>query len=277
MTEVYEFIEEEYQGEQLYLRYIPLEYAIEWEDNPKEHAISDIVESIRTNGFGDPPKWDKNLNNGEGGLVFGNGRTHGLKWMKHNREKAPRGILVHRETGQWLIPVLFGIDAPSLAAAERFALDHNNLTLAGGDLNAYDIGRLYDPVKYLDILDRLQKQDIMPITVDSFDLTALKTSFGKAGSFVPDVPEIQAASIDIAAAQAVLDRKANQADSDGGELGGKKTSNSVDERWPVVKARVRPDLYDIFIEVTDDFGETDDERFEGLLKQYQIARRSNAD
>lgn len=259
-----------FEGERLRMYYIPLEEAVLWDENPKEHAISDLIRSIRDNGFGDPPKWDKNLNNGKGGLVFGNGRTHAVQWMKHNEEKPPRGVAYNPKTKQWAIPVLFGVDAESEKKAKRFALDHNNLPLLGGNFTAHDMSRLYNPDKYLAILDDLGVQDAMPITVDDEDLSALKLAvnnmFGDDKGLDPSSSVLQSlknASVDN------FSENGNSFD----KLEKSEKTTKVDDRFPVIKARVRPDYYETYLEVTSDFGDTDDERIEGLLSQYVKARK----
>jgi hypothetical protein len=113
--------------ERLDLRYIPLTQARRWDANPKKHDLDAIVRSIETHGFGDPPKFDATL----GALVYGNGRTEALERMREAGRQAPRGIGV-LDDGDWAIPVIFGVDAESHAAAVAFAIDHNNLVLGGG-------------------------------------------------------------------------------------------------------------------------------------------------
>lgn len=249
-----------FEGERLNMYYIPVEEAVMWEDNPKEHALSDIIRSIRENGFGNPPKWDKNLNHGQGGLVFGNGRTHAIQWMKYNKDDPPKGILINKKTGQWAIPVLFGIDAVSETAAKRFALDDNNLSLMGGSFTAHDISRLYDPDKYMAILDDLDFQNAMPISIDSEDLSALKLAASGEFDDIDGLKNIKSKG----------NKSSNNSNDDDFE---ELSSRSVEDRFPVIKARVRPDYYETYLEITADFGETDDERLEGLLSQYVKARK----
>lgn len=268
MVEFYpQFIDsdEAFGGERLQLHYIPLEHAIFWDENPKKHAISDIVRSIQDNGFGSPPKWDTNLNGSKGGLVFGNGRTHALRWMKHKGMAPPRGILINEDTGQWAVPVLFGLDARSLGAAERFALDHNNLVMAGGDFSSGDMMRhLYDPDSYIRILDKLEFDQNLPITVEQEDVKSLKASL--AGVFSGD-DDMVTQKTDVSGEKAT---KASSLSSNDGH-------HDMSDNWPQIKARVRPDLYDLFLEYTEDFGETDDERLEGWLLQYKKVKNAYSD
>lgn len=124
--------------ERLTLRYIPLTQARRWDDNPKRHDLDALVRSIETHGFGDPPKFDTRL----GALVYGNGRTEALERMRQAGKEPPRGIGV-LDDGEWAIPVIFGVDAESRAAAVAFAIDHNNLVL-GGDLGIEEMLGMWD-------------------------------------------------------------------------------------------------------------------------------------
>lgn len=125
--------------EQLELRYIPLTQAQRWDENPKLHDLDRLIRSIETHGFGDPPKVDATL----GALVYGNGRTEALERMRQQGKQPPRGILL-TEDGEWAVPVIFGVDAESEAHARVFAVDHNNLTLLGGDLGFADLLQIWD-------------------------------------------------------------------------------------------------------------------------------------
>ena len=125
--------------DRLTLRYIPLAQARRWDENPKKHDLDALVRSIETHGFGDPPKYDSTLD----ALVYGNGRTEALERMRQAGKEPPRGIGV-TEDGDWAVPVIFGVDAESRAAAVAFAIDHNNLTLLGGGLAAEDLLQIWD-------------------------------------------------------------------------------------------------------------------------------------
>lgn len=124
-------------------------------------------------GFLDPPRWDKNLNQGTGGIVEGNGRLETLFWMFKQGQSTPRGIAVDTD-GEWCVPVLFGLDAESEATAAAYSIDHNNLTLAGGDgFTALDVSRLYEPEAYTKLLQELAEVEMLPISVDLDDLNLL--------------------------------------------------------------------------------------------------------
>ena len=141
---------------ELTLKYVPLSKLTYWEQNPKLHDIGAIAASITKHGFRDPLGWDCQLNGGEGGVSEGNGRRETLARMKEQKSPVPRGIL--EADGDWLVPVLFGVDAESEAAAQAFAIDHNSLTMMGGAFTALDISKLYDTT-YLDLLEDLMAKD----------------------------------------------------------------------------------------------------------------------
>jgi hypothetical protein len=126
-------IQDPTENERLRVEYIPLDLALVWEDNKKLHDIPKLIESFETHGFKDPPKFEPVLNDGRGGIVEGNGRMEALAKMRREAIPPPRGIAV-TEDGVWLVPVLFGVDAASEAAAEAYGVDHNATTLAGGGI-----------------------------------------------------------------------------------------------------------------------------------------------
>ena len=157
-------------SETLELRYIPLSQAQLWDQNPKRHDIGALSRSIETHGFGDPPKYDATL----GGLVYGNGRTEALERMQIDGRQPPRGILTTDE-GEWAVPVIFGVDAESEAAAVAFAIDHNNLTLLGGDLGFEDVLRIWDEPGLQAVLDTMPDAGDLLASLDADDVAALLT------------------------------------------------------------------------------------------------------
>jgi hypothetical protein len=155
-------------SEQLTLKYIPLTQAKRWDRNPKKHDIGAICRSIELHGFRDPPAYDAALD----AFVEGNGRTDALEALWQQKRPAPRGIAV-LEDGVWALPVIFGLDAASRAAAEAYGVDHNNLTMSGGDFAAWDIAKLWNEDEYTTLLKELAEADMMPVSVDGDDLDAL--------------------------------------------------------------------------------------------------------
>lgn len=174
--------------ERLELRYVPLSQARRWDENPKKHDLDSIIRSIETYGFGDPPKFDATLD----ALVYGNGRTEALERMKEDGKTPPRGIGL-LDDGEWAVPVIFGVDAESEAAAVAFAIDHNNLTLAGGDLGFTDLLRVWD------------EEGLQKVLADTPDAAELLTSLEEQDlDSLVQGPDFQPAS---AEDQSRLDKK----------------------------------------------------------------------
>ena len=169
-------------NEQLELRYIVLPQARQWDANPKRHDFERLQRSIETHGFGDPPKFDATL----GALVYGNGRTEVLERMKSEGKEPPRGILV-LEDGEWAVPVIFGVDAESEAAAVAFAIDHNNLTLLGGDLGFADLLQIWDEPGLQAVLTEVPDAGQLLTSLDPADVDALLIG----PDFEPVAPEDQ--------------------------------------------------------------------------------------
>jgi len=159
---------DELEGEILEVKYIPVSQVILWDMNPKQHAIDSLIESIQKNGFRDPPSFDATL----GALIEGNGRATALGEMCRNDYEVPRAILVHKETGEWYMPVNFGVNSATRNAAVAYAIDHNNLTMAGGDFTVFDYLRMWNTDEMTGLLEGLDAED-MPVTIDVDDLSII--------------------------------------------------------------------------------------------------------
>lgn len=158
--------------DRLELRYVRLSDLRRWSGNAKLHDIGALIQSIKRYGFKDPPKVEPTLNDGQGGIVAGNGRWEALALMRDDGEEPPRGIALD-EDGEWCVPVLFGVDAASRAEAEAFGVDANNLTVSGGDLGIDSMLGLWDEQSLTTLLTSLGEEGELPITLDGEDLDAL--------------------------------------------------------------------------------------------------------
>lgn len=170
------------QGDTTTTRYIPIDKIMDmrWVDNPKLHDLQAIWQSIERNGFRDRPAWDSNLTpvegeHGSGAILFGNGRIEALHWGWKNQQDKPQGIL-EDDKGLWYVPVEFGLDSASEVQAQAFGIDHNSLTMSGGDFEASDIWRMYDREVLAELGERIASSDngVEPITLDGDSLGALQ-------------------------------------------------------------------------------------------------------
>jgi hypothetical protein len=151
----------------LRIEYVPLDDILLWDHNPKLHDIGALIESIWRYGFVDEPKYDATL----GAIVFGNGRLLALAQGRQAGREPPRGIKQAKDK-TWLVPIKFGVDQPSQAEAEALGIDHNNLTMAGGDFTAIDMSRAWNS-NYAALLNNLAQGDTFTVTVNAEALAAL--------------------------------------------------------------------------------------------------------
>lgn len=150
----------------LSLKYIPISQAELFDNNAKLHSLDQIIQSITRYGFKSACKWEGKLNDGRGGIVAGNGRVEALRVMEERGDDLPIGI-AQDETGEWCVPVLFGVEAESEAIAQAYALDDNNLTLLGGDLALTDLKKLYNQELLMSELEELAQSGNLPVTFDN--------------------------------------------------------------------------------------------------------------
>ncbi len=155
-------------GDLLTIRYVTLDQALAWvwAGNPKKHDLDGLTASIRTHGFRDPSIYDSTLD----AIPAGNGRLEALAHLREQGESAPRGVGLDG-AGVWHVPLIFGADATSQLAAQRFGIDHNNLTVVG--FSAEEVARLWRTEDYLTLLERLQQADELPVSVSAENMQTL--------------------------------------------------------------------------------------------------------
>lgn len=166
------------EGETTQKRWVPLHVALQllWEQNPKLHDMGLAVASIEKHGFRDNSAFDMNLTNAsgaKGAIVYGNGRIQALAWMYEQKRPLPRGVMRHKVEGYWCVPVEFGLDAVNEAAATAFAIDHNSLTLSGGDFQNYEAIRIYDEALLKDLMQGVYDAGETLAMLDGNDLDEL--------------------------------------------------------------------------------------------------------
>lgn len=158
---------------ELRIEYLPLSKIRRFDKNPKKHDVGALVTSIRRYGFRDAPIFDATL----GALVAGHGRLKALDELQKQGGDPPAGIRVGAVAGRrapdWLVPVQLGVDAKSAAEAQAFLIDHNALTVAGGDGGPDAIFDLYDHDGLAELLKEAGEAGEMPVTLDGDDLDAL--------------------------------------------------------------------------------------------------------
>jgi hypothetical protein len=121
---------------ELSIEYVPLSQIITWPRNPKDHDIPLITQSMFRFGFINPLIVDER----SGQLVAGHGRLESLNNMMLDRAEPPDRVRVS-ESGEWLVPVLRGVQFANQAEAEAYALADNQLTIVAG-WNEAELGRV---------------------------------------------------------------------------------------------------------------------------------------
>ena len=131
----------EQAGNNLKLNYIELDVIQDYflERNSKKHDRGKIIDSIQRYGFKKPLAFDPNLNNGEGGILFGNGRIEALVEMRKTDANVPNGI----EEG-WKVPVLFGVNAVNEAEAIAFSVEDNLSSTWGSEITVAQVLTMFD-------------------------------------------------------------------------------------------------------------------------------------
>jgi hypothetical protein len=102
---------------------------LRWAENPKDHDLGLIHQSIAEHGFNDPVCID-----GKSGMIVeGHGRLACLEQMKAEGKEPPARIGAGKN--DWLVPVITGVDFPNIKKAKKYALQHNRTTEMGGYLD----------------------------------------------------------------------------------------------------------------------------------------------
>ena len=108
------------------VEYIDLDEIVEADNNPKDHDLGVIYQSINRFGFNNPII----INDANGKLLVGHGRLQALKMIRDAGEDAPDRIVV--EDGCWQVPVIKGVNIDNPAEAQAYLLADNRLTELGG-------------------------------------------------------------------------------------------------------------------------------------------------
>tara|TARA_Y100000004_G_scaffold71709_1_gene80588 strand:+ start:2242 stop:2913 length:672 start_codon:yes stop_codon:yes gene_type:complete len=117
----------------LELKYENLDDIIGADNNPKDHDLGVLYQSMKRFGFTNPII----MNESTGKLLAGHGRLQTLKMLRDNGEKAPDRIQVEVDTGDknieyWYVPVLYGVSIDNVSEAQAYLIADNRLTELGG-------------------------------------------------------------------------------------------------------------------------------------------------
>ena len=159
-------------AEVLRLQYRSIDDVELFDKNPKLHNLDLIAEAIRRYGLKKPLRWEPSLNQGRGAIAAGNGRLEALREMRSRGEDPPRGIKTGAN-GEWEIPILMGVDASSEIEDQSYAIDDNNLSLASAGMSAERMVELWDQRDYAELLQTLNAEGVMPVSIGDDDLAEL--------------------------------------------------------------------------------------------------------
>ena len=128
----------------LRIEYMPLGELVKWPRNPKEHDIDMIGKSVSRFGFVQPILMDEH----SGQIVAGHGRIETLEEKKEGGENPPLRVRLD-DTGEWLVPVVRGVEFNSDGEMEAYAVADNHAVELGG----------WDQKTLADVLSGLADED----------------------------------------------------------------------------------------------------------------------
>lgn len=108
------------------IEYMPIEKLKKWLQNPKDHNLGELFQSINRFGYVAPILIDERSKK----IVAGHGRLDSLLQMKADGQDPPERII--SKNGSWLVPIIRGVRFNSDKEAEGYLLADNRLTEIGG-------------------------------------------------------------------------------------------------------------------------------------------------
>jgi len=108
-------------------------------DNPKDHDLGAIIQSLKTFGYVSPGAIDEV----SGLFVEGHGRTQATYMMQQQQMKIPKRI--EARNGDWYLPVVRGIEFETPEQVKAYLVASNRLVELGG----------WDELKLTDVLEVL--------------------------------------------------------------------------------------------------------------------------
>lgn len=112
--------------DELRIEYLPLSELQRHPKNPKAHDLGALHTSVNRFGYVTPVLIDERT----GYLVAGHGRLDALAQLKAQGKQPPARIVARN--GDWLVPVVRGVEFASDAAVEAYLVADNRLTELGG-------------------------------------------------------------------------------------------------------------------------------------------------
>lgn len=125
----------------LTIEYFSLTELVEWPRNPKQHI--DLEPSFDRFGFVKPLLIDEK----SGWLVAGHGRLRQLVSMKDDGKRPPENVKVRSDDGEWLVPVIRGVEFKNKREAEAYLIADNETTTAAGWDEAVLLDMIKDQIK----------------------------------------------------------------------------------------------------------------------------------
>tara|TARA_R100000329_G_scaffold44633_1_gene41690 strand:+ start:317 stop:991 length:675 start_codon:yes stop_codon:yes gene_type:complete len=163
----------------LEIRYEDLDDIVSADNNPKDHDLGVLYQSMQRFGFTNPII----MNESTGKLLAGHGRLQTLQMMKDNGEDAPKRIDVVKDIEDdrietWYVPVLYGVSIENVSEAQAYLIADNRLTELGG-------------WKPMDLMDSLTEiiEETGNLDGTGYDLDDVETILGDMESTTFDVSE----------------------------------------------------------------------------------------
>lgn len=147
--------------------YVPLRSLNPSPTNLKRHDVGAIAQSIQRYGFRDVFLLDAETST----IVAGHGRDKALKALQRAKEPPPNGVTLSA-TGEWLVPVVKLPPFQSEAEKRAYLIDHNLLTMAGGEYLPADMLKMFDD-GFTEELQALASAEVLPVSFDGDTLDAL--------------------------------------------------------------------------------------------------------
>lgn len=153
------------------IEYHPISEILKWPRNPKRHDEAGMDASIRRFGFNDPPTIDEKT----GHLVEGHGRIEALARRKKGGSPPPERVKI-REDGEWLVPIVRGVEFKNELEAEAYVVAHNRIGEA-----------LWDNAMLAEVLSSAREVSLEGLGFDSDEIE--KIIAAERSDFLPDAEE----------------------------------------------------------------------------------------